>query len=69
MDDEKIIDLETRIAFQEQALNDLNDVICKQRDQVDQLEEVCRILAQRISELAGSSGAVGNSGQERPPHY
>lgn len=68
MSEERFIDLESRLAHQDQLLNDLNDVVTEQQAKIMQLEELCRILIQRMSSLGeGMSG--GDTSDERPPHY
>ena len=48
MSDERIIDLESKLAFQDQTINELNDVITDQQVQLDQLREEIRVLNLRI---------------------
>lgn len=69
MNSKKLIDLETRLAFQEDTLNTLNDIVSKQQLQIDRLEITCKSLVDRIRNLS----AIENQGtepiEERPPHY
>lgn len=68
MSEERFIDLESRLAHQDQMLNELNDVVTQQQAKIMQLEELCRALADRVR--AGADGGLGqDSGDERPPHY
>jgi SlyX protein len=66
--EERFIDLESRLAHQDQLLNDLNDVVTEQQAKIMQLEELCRILIQRMSSL-GEGMSEGDTSDERPPHY
>ena len=68
MSEERFIDLESRLAHQDQLLNDLNDVVTEQQAKIMQLEELCRILIQRMSSL-GEGMSEGDTSDERPPHY
>jgi SlyX protein len=65
-----LIELETRVAFQEDTLNQLNDVIVKQDAEILLLREQLRVVVKRVEELSRqpSVGAVAEL-DERPPHY
>jgi SlyX protein len=68
MSEERFIDLEIRLAHQDQGLHELNEVVLKQQQQIARLERLCASLAER---LAGLSDAVGEDGgsDRPPPHY
>lgn len=69
--EEQLIDVQTRVAYQEDTLAQLNDVITKQDAEIVQLKQQMRILAQRLDELARNplDGEDGDVANERPPHY
>ena len=48
MDDDKLIDIETKLAHQEHLLVELNDVITSQQAQVTKLESLVRSLIERV---------------------
>lgn len=64
----KIIDLESKLAFQDETINKLNDVITDQQQQLDQLREEIRLLGLRIASVAQSSTAAEEK-EPPPPHY
>ena len=64
----KIIDLQSQLAFQDETINELNDVITDQQQQLDQLREDIRLLNLRISSVAESSN-VSDEKEPPPPHY
>lgn len=68
MSEERFIDLETRLAHQDQLLNDLNDVVTAQQAKIMELEQLCRALIQRVRSTGEGLPEV-DSGDERPPHY
>ena len=68
MSEERFIDLETRLAHQDQLLNELNDVVTAQQAKIMQLEELCKGLVQRIRSVSDGVPEA-DSGDERPPHY
>lgn len=65
-----IVELETRLAFQEDTINQLNDVVSRQDGDLMLLKEQVRTLAQRLLELQRlPSQGGGDLVDERPPHY
>ena len=68
MSEERFIDLESRLAHQDQLLNELNDVVTEQQQKIMQLEELCKALIQRVRSV-GDGMPEGDPGDERPPHY
>lgn len=68
MNEDRLINLETKITYQEDLLEELNKTVYQQQQKLDQLEEFCRTLAGQVRSLAeaGNEGKVTN---ERPPHY
>ena len=46
----RIIELETRLAFQEIALEELNEALISQQTQLDRLEKECARLANLLAE-------------------
>ncbi len=68
MSEERFIDLESRIAHQDQMLSELNDVVTEQQARLMRLEELCRTIVDRVRSL-GEGMAAGDPADERPPHY
>jgi SlyX protein len=68
MSEERFIELETRLAHQDQMLHELNEVVTSQQATLMHLEGLCRSLIDRVRALGESMTATG-SGDERPPHY
>ena len=64
--DQRLIDLETKLSFQEDAIDQLNVVIYRQQQQVDWLLQQVHRLGQQ-PEPQGS--APRNLRDELPPHY
>lgn len=65
--DDKIIDIETRIAYQDDTIQQLNDVIYRQQQQIDKLEKALKLLLEQFQEMMASTPDKG--GNEKPPHY
>ncbi len=68
MSENRLIDIETRIAHQDHALAELNDVVTDQQARIMQLETLVRSLAERLASLA-EEGQSGAAVDEKPPHY
>ncbi|MGZ8158547.1 MAG: SlyX family protein [Methylobacter sp.] len=68
MNDERIIELEIKAAYQEDLLQALNKIVAGQQQQIDRLEATCRMLNERIKSLSTEGGA-GENVEEVPPHY
>jgi SlyX protein len=67
MDESRLIELETRLSYQEATLRDLNDVITRQQQEIDRLNQICRMLVDRASRPPDQ--AKGSLEDEIPPHY
>jgi len=65
---ERIIELETKISYQEDLLQELNSHIITQQAQIDQLNQLCKLLKEQFKEVVSSLPDV-SSGDEVPPHY
>jgi SlyX protein len=57
--------LETKLAFQEDALQQLSDALVAQQARIDRLEAQVALLAEQLAQA--EPGGLG--GDERPPHY
>ena len=64
----RVIELESKLAFQEQTINELNQVITDQQNQIDQIQEQLRLLNLRLQAVAEASG-VSEEKEPPPPHY
>jgi SlyX protein len=65
--EERLNELESRLAFQDDTLNTLNDVLVSQQRQIELLELRLAGLARRHDELAGQMES--NGPEAPPPHY
>lgn len=68
MDEERLIELETRIAYQEATIQDLNAVLTQQQRRLSDLEQLCRQLSERVVRM-GQDTFKGSASDEIPPHY
>ena len=63
--DEKIMELESRVALQDRTIRDLDEVVRLFANRVERLE---RRLSELTDELRTASDGVGPH-DEQPPHY
>ena len=64
--------IEIKIAYQEDTISQLNEVICRQQEQIDSLESLTQQLLGRVQDLSAASASAAASfstADERPPHY
>jgi SlyX protein len=68
MNDDRLENIETKLAHQEQLLIELNDALAKQQDSIMTLEQLCASMAERVRSMGESEPALSPT-DERPPHY
>lgn len=67
---ERIDELESRLAFQEDLIESLNKVIARHDRDIASMSRQLRDLLARVSDLAEAGAGSGNSSEhEVPPHY
>lgn len=65
-----MIDLQTRIAYQEDLLAELNQIVTRQDAEILTLKQQLRQLAKRLDDFLTNPGQpMVDPGAERPPHY
>ncbi|MGB2059635.1 MAG: SlyX family protein [Alcanivorax sp.] len=67
-DAERLVDIETKLAYQEDLVQHLNKVISDQQGKIDELEKVCRKLVDRVLDLSEEM-AASRIEDAPPPHY
>lgn len=68
MDEDRLINIETKIAHQEQLLTELDEVLTDQQAQIGRLETLCQSLIDRLDAREDNAGS-GQVPDDRPPHY
>lgn len=64
---QRVIELESRQAFQDDTIAALNDVLVAQQREIERLQLQVQALAQRQAEMAGQFGIAED--EAPPPHY
>ena len=68
MSEDRLVEIETKLAHQEYLLGELNEVVTKQQETIMQLEEDYGTLVDRLRSISEALPADA-SADERPPHY
>ena len=66
--EQRITELETRMAFQDDTIQKLNDVVVAQQDQLDRMFEELKYLNEKIKVL-DSELVAAEDHETPPPHY
>jgi len=67
--EDRMVDIEIKLARQDDMLDELNKLAYRQQLKIDQLEALCAALARRIKDAADNNSNTGQAANERPPHY
>ncbi|MEM8815388.1 MAG: SlyX family protein [Pseudomonadota bacterium] len=68
MSEKRFEDLEVRLAYQDQMLSELNDVVTRQQAMISALERRHERLLERFRAVL-EEGPGADEGFEKPPHY
>lgn len=64
---QQLFDLQSQLAFQEDTLQALNDIVTKQQQQIENLHELCESQKSQLELMTEATG--GALMEEKPPHY
>lgn len=68
MSEQRLVEIESRLAYQDQQLHELNEVVTKQQEKIMRLEDLFASIVERMHSLAEAAPAA-SSRDDRPPHY
>lgn len=63
-----LMELQTKVAFQDQTIEELNQALIHQQFALDKLQNQVRQLAEKLQGVAGSQVA-SRAEETPPPHY
>lgn len=69
MTEERLENIETKLSFQEDLVEELNKAVYQQQQKIERLEALCQSLAQHVQSLSAGRNDGGTLDNERPPHY
>lgn len=67
--EEQIVELQTKLQYQEDALNKLDDVVIRQGDIIDRLTWKFKELEEKLEESKHERSSQQDVADEKPPHY
>ncbi|MEN8719822.1 MAG: SlyX family protein [Oceanococcaceae bacterium] len=66
----RLAELECRLAFQDDTVQRLNDIVAQQQDTIDHLKTQLRAVARSMVSIQdGMAGLGAAADDEPPPHY
>ena len=68
MSEDRLVDIESKLAHQDQLMLELNDVVTAQQAKIMQLEQLCSSLLERVRSISEAMPGDAQA-DERPPHY
>ncbi len=68
MSDDRLMDIETKLAFQEHTIEELNGVVIEQQKEIDQLKKAVEYLLDKM-ELLVDTNMERAPADDKPPHY
>jgi len=68
VDDNRLIEIESKLAYQEHLLGELNAALTSQQSQLTRLEALCESMLGRIRSMSDGEES-SDPANERPPHY
>lgn len=66
---EELIELQIRLAYQEDTIAQLNQVVTRQDADIIQLKQQMTLFAKRLEESSQLQDSGQSDDSERPPHY
>jgi len=66
--EQKMIDLEMRLAYQDKTVSELNHVVWQQQKKIDELTEKVKTMQEKMAD-SPDHNATFNIDLDRPPHY
>ena len=68
MSENRLIEIESRLAFQEDHIQALNQAMLVMQKQIDGLETLCQMLKSRLGEME-KLVPIESMPEQKPPHY
>lgn len=67
-DENRLIDIEIKLTRQEDLVEELNKLVYRQQQKIDQLDKLCEALLRHVRELSDTA-TERSAANEKPPHY
>ena len=67
MDEERLISLETKMAYLENYADQLQEVVVSQAKEIEMLHKEAKLISEKLKEIINST--EGDIPNRKPPHY
>lgn len=64
-----IVELESKLAFQEDTVNSLSNELLEHQKRIDRLQQQVMLLAEKLSNPPDDQGILRPEEEPPPPHY
>lgn len=64
-----IVELESKLAFQEDTINSLSNELLEHQKRIDRLSQQVMLLAEKLRNLPDDQGILRPEEEPPPPHY
>ena len=64
-----IVELESKLAFQEDTVNSLNNELHQHQLRIEKLQQQVMLLAEKLRQLPEDQGILSPEDEPPPPHY
>ncbi len=68
MTENRLDKIETKIAYQEKTISELNSIVIEQQKSIEMLEKSLRAVTVKLNDVAELNGS-DRGGTQKPPHY
>jgi SlyX protein len=68
MTEKRLVEIETKVAFQDNTIKELNDIIYQHQKEIDRLTTLCESLLEQ-SKAQSPNISYAEAKDEKPPHY
>ncbi len=66
---QQLIELESKLAFQEDIVNSLNNELHQHQMRIEKLQQQVMLLADKLRQLPEDQGILSPEDEPPPPHY
>ncbi|MDX1677041.1 SlyX family protein [Arsukibacterium sp.] len=66
---QQLIELESKLAFQEDTVNSLNNELHQHQLRIEKLQQQVMLLAEKLRQLPDDQGILRPEEEPPPPHY
>lgn len=66
---QQLVELESKLAFQEDTVNSLNNELHQHQIRIEKLQQQVMLLAEKLRQLPDDQGILRPEEEPPPPHY